>query len=204
MNGLNGLKEYSRQLENCLSSSQMSDGFENGITSEEWERELVDLLLQVQESKKKVILVGNGGSAAVVAHMQNDLMKGCEVRALVLTEASLFTALINDEGYEAAYQRQVELWGEPGDLLLAVSSSGESGNILHACAAAQRHGMSIVTFSAFNPMNTLRRLGDLNLYIPSSSYGLVELSHSILLHYLTDRIAGLLPSDVGKRAEVLL
>lgn len=138
---------------------------------------------------RMVHLVGNGGSASVVAHAQNDLVKACGIRALVYQDVPLLTACANDGGYPNSYAQPLSVWLDERDLLVAVSSSGASPNILNAVDVAKRAGTTVVTCSGFKPDNPLRQLGDLNFYVPSSDYGHVELTHAALLHCLTDRLA---------------
>jgi D-sedoheptulose 7-phosphate isomerase len=140
----------------------------------------------VKDSNAKILLIGNGGSAALVSHMQNDLCKTVGVRAMVFTEGSLLTATANDDGYHAVFRRPVELWAEAHDLLIAVSSSGESENIVNAAIAAKAKGCRLVTMTGFSPMNRLRRLGDVNVYVPAATYGYVETAHALIAHCLTD------------------
>lgn len=147
---------------------------------------MLEKLREVREREAKVMLVGNGGSAAIVSHLHNDLCKACGIRALVFHETPLLTALANDESYTAAFARGVELWAEPADMLIAVSSSGRSPNILAAVAAAVERGCHVVTFSGFAADNPLRTLGDVNAYVASSEYGPVELAHQMLIHWLSD------------------
>ncbi len=137
--------------------------------------------------KRKIMIIGNGGSAAIASHVHNDLCKAVGLKAIVFDEPPLLTALSNDHGYEVAFERLVELWAEKGDLLIAISSSGNSDNILRAVRMAHHKECPVITFSGFKPENSLRKLGDLNFYVPAQSYGLVEVSHMALTHYLTDR-----------------
>jgi len=109
------------------------------------------------------------------------------VPSLVFTEAPFLTALANDNGYIVAFEQQVDLWAKPGDLLIAISSSGRSENILRAAQAARGHGCGLITISGFQPENPLHFLGDLNFYVPIEDYGYVESAHSVLLHFFTDR-----------------
>jgi D-sedoheptulose 7-phosphate isomerase len=108
----------------------------------------------------------------------------------------LLTALANDNGYENAFQRLVDLWADPGDVLVAISSSGRSANILNACAAARVRGASLITFSGFGADNPLRTHGDLNFYVANASYGPVESAHAVLAHHLTDRVLARLRTQV--------
>ena len=148
----------------------------------------LDLIRQTKKKKAKAIVVGNGGSAAIASHTQNDLCKAVKMRSLVFTEQSLLTALANDDGYQTAYETLTNLWAEPDDLLIAISSSGQSENILRAARAARKAGCRIITLSGFASDNPLRALGDVNFYIPSDSYGHVELAHAALGQFLTDAL----------------
>lgn len=145
-------------------------------------------LLEARRQAHKVLVIGNGGSAAIASHMQTDLCHSLGIRGLVFNEPPLLTALANDNGYENAFQRLVDLWADPGDVLVAISSSGRSPNILNACAAAKARGMAIITFSGFAADNPLRRQGDLNFYVANATYGPVESAHAVLVHELTDRV----------------
>lgn len=133
------------------------------------------------------MLIGNGGSAAITSHMRNDLCKAIGIRAMVLNDPPLLTALSNDHGYTCAFERSVELWANSGDLLLAISSSGQSESILRAGQAAVAQGCQIITLSGFQADNPLRYMAHLNYYAPSQVYGYVELAHSVLAHLMTDR-----------------
>ncbi len=147
---------------------------------------VVDSIVSAKESGAKVLLIGNGGSAAIVSHMQNDLCKTVGVRAMVFTEGPLLTATANDHGYHAVFHRPIELWADAQDLLIAVSSSGESENILKAATAARAKGCRVVTMTGFRPANRLRQIGNVNVYVPASTYGYVETAHALIAHCVTD------------------
>ena len=147
---------------------------------------VVSAIAAVKASGAKVLLIGNGGSAALVSHMQNDLCKMVGVRAMVFTEAPFLTATANDDGYDSVFHRPVELWADAADVLIAVSSSGESENIVKAAAAAKAKGCRVVTMTGFRPANRLRQLGHVNVYVPASAYGYVETAHALIAHCVTD------------------
>jgi len=149
----------------------------------------LDLLTRVRDSQGSVLIIGNGGSAAVAAHIQNDLVNKSGVRTQVLHEPSLMTCMSNDYGYDAAFARLVNCYARAGDLLIAISSSGRSNNILAAVAAARSAACAVVTLSGFTRDNPLSLLGDVNFWSPSDDYGEVELSHAFLLHYIADCLA---------------
>jgi D-sedoheptulose 7-phosphate isomerase len=147
---------------------------------------VVETILAAKAGGSKILLIGNGGSAAIVSHMQNDLCKAVGVRAMVFHESPLLMALSNDHGYETVFERQIGLWAEAGDVLIAISSSGESPNILRGVGTAASRGCRVITLSGFTPTNRLRQLGDINVYVPAATYGYVELTHQVLVHCITD------------------
>ncbi len=143
----------------------------------------------VRNEKRKVMLVGNGGSAAIASHMAIDLSKNAQVPAMAFNDAPALTCLANDYGYGQVFAKQIQYHGTSGDILVAISSSGTSENIINAVLAA-RHvgGVQVFTFSGFLPKNRLRGCGDINFYVPSSQYGFVELTHQIILHQVVDAL----------------
>lgn len=150
---------------------------------------VLDRLQRVRQAGGAVLIIGNGGSAAVAAHIQNDLVNKGRLRAQVLHEPSLMTCMSNDYGYDAAFARLVELYARRGDLLIAISSSGKSANILAAVNAARVAQAEVVTLSGFGTDNPLRLAGDINFWSPSADYGEVEISHLFLLHCMADFLA---------------
>lgn len=131
----------------------------------------------------KVIFVGNGGSAAIASHMAVDYSKNKGVRAVCLNDTAMITALGNDYGFATIFAKQIEWQGREQDVAIIVSSSGQSPSVLAAADAARERGLNvIVTLSGFDPNNKLRRRGDMNFWVPSTDYGLVEISHLALLH----------------------
>ncbi len=146
----------------------------------------------------KLIFVGNGGSAAIASHMATDYSKNGGVRALALNDSSMLTCLGNDLGYDRVFAKQVELYARKGDLVIAISSSGRSANILNAVDAALAAGCTVVTLSGFTPDNPLRRKGECNFYVASDRYGFVEIGHLTICHAVLDFLCGL-PAPVRPR-----
>lgn len=142
----------------------------------------------------KLMFIGNGGSAGICSHMAIDYSKNGNLRSLAFNDGAALTCLGNDLGYENVFAKQVDLHGGPGDLLIAISSSGRSPNILNAVAAARDKGAAVLTLSGFAADNPLRRLGDVNLYVPNGEYGFVEITHLALLHCILDLHLGWKPS----------
>jgi D-sedoheptulose 7-phosphate isomerase len=153
---------------------------EHGI---EWMRWVVK---ETHAGGNKIIFVGNGGSAAISSHMAIDYSKNGGLRATAFNDPAALTCLGNDLGYDQVFAKQLELHLRAGDLLVAISSSGRSPNILNAAAVARSGGGRIVTFSGFAADNALRRAGDVNFYVGSNEYGFVEIAHLSLCHAALD------------------
>jgi D-sedoheptulose 7-phosphate isomerase len=180
--------EYSKELCHLLSRIEVTAATGESIALEEGLEHATLTIRSKKSEVRKIIVIGNGGSAAIASHMQNDLCKAGGVRSLVFNEAPLLSALSNDLSYTVAFEFLVNLWAEKGDLLIAISSSGQSENILLAADAARNKGCSVITLSGFRSDNPLRRRGMINFYIPADHYGFVELAHSILTHYISDAV----------------
>ncbi len=141
--------------------------------------------------KNKVIFIGNGGSAAIASHQAVDYWKNGGIAAIAFNDASLLTCISNDFGYDRVFAEPLLRFASAGDLLIAISSSGKSANILSAVAAAREKGCEVITLSGFSEINPLRKEGEVNFYVPSLSYGIVEVSHLTILHaMLEDIMAG--------------
>ena len=189
--------DYLRRVSRLMLDTQVTDRGGAPLALDEGAEAAVQMVLSLARSSRKAMLIGNGGSAAIVSHIQNDLCKAVGVQALVFTEQPLLMALANDDGYETVFEMPVRLWAQPGDLMIGVSSSGGSENILRAVRASQEKGCGVITLTGFSPDNPLRRLGDLNFYVESDVYGHVESAHAALTHFLTDRAASLVRAGAG-------
>ena len=172
-----------KKVSELLLNAGITDGKGSALRLADGASAAVDLLL---EEGRKVMIIGNGGSAAIATHMHNDLCNSVGIPAMTFNESAQLTALANDHGYEQVFERPIDLWAKSGDLLVAISSSGKSENILKGVQAAKKKGCDVITLSGFRPDNPLRQLGQINFYVASQSYGEVEVSHMSLVHYLTD------------------
>jgi len=179
--------DYCRLISESMEGTEVSDNTGSKLSLVEGTERAIQLVLDTQRSSKKIMLAGNGGSSSVVSHVQNDLCKAVGARAMVFTEQPLLTALANDEGYGSVFEKPIELWAEKGDVLVTVSSSGKSENIVRALKSGSELGCRIVTLSGFSPDNPSRSAGEINFYVPSDIYGVVETVHMAILHFITDR-----------------
>lgn len=143
-----------------------------------------------QTRGNKVIFVGNGGSAAIASHCAVDLTKSAKVRAISFNEADLITCFANDYGYEEWMAKAVEFYADEGDMLVPISSTGQSENVLRAAERAKQMGIEVITFSGFEADNPLRQLGSINFWVDCRAYNVVEMTHHIWLLAIVDWIIG--------------
>lgn len=183
-------RAYSNALHETLLSARASTGDANDISVDEGMARVREEMVRIAQGANKVMFIGNGGSAGIAGHMAIDFAKNGGVRSLTFNDASSLTCLGNDLGYDQVFAKQVEMLGAEGDVLVAISSSGESKNILNAVATARARQCFIVTLSGFSKGNALRKAGDVNFYVDARIYGLVETSHQAILHAILDTAMG--------------
>ena len=139
------------------------------------------------KKKKKVIIFGNGGSAAIANHFSIDLTKTSRIRCVNYNESSLLTCFSNDYGYENWVKKTIEFHAKSGDLIILISSSGESKNMINACKfAIKKKYFPIITFTGFKKNNSLNKLGNINFWVNSKKYNHIENIHQFLLLSLVD------------------
>lgn len=142
------------------------------------------------DAGNKLIFVGNGASASMASHYALDLTKNGGIRSLAITDHAMLTALTNDIGGDAVFAEQIGFYAQPGDILVAISSSGSSPNIMKAVERAREVSCAVITFSGFAPDNPLRLSGDLNFHVAGDEYGFVESAHAALIHAIIDLSLG--------------
>jgi D-sedoheptulose 7-phosphate isomerase len=177
----NRFQELKAAIAACTYASQSAL-----LTEEEALRDACMLLAKTGEQNGIVYVIGNGGSSGIASHFCNDLMKALGIASQTLFDSNLMTCLSNDLGYENVFSYPLEKLLKPMDLLIAISSSGKSKNILNAANITRSRNSKLITLSGFHAENPLRQLGDLNFYIPRHDYGLVETAHFFLLHSIVD------------------
>lgn len=175
------LDELAQCVRDCSYSS--TDG---EISSAQALDRAQQLLQETRRLGGIVYVIGNGGSAGIASHFCNDLMKSRLIPSQTLYDTNLLTCLANDIGYENVFSYSLQRLLKPHDLLVAISSSGKSPNILNAVYVARTRRTPVITFSGFAAANPLRTLGELNFWIDRKDYGLVETAHFFLLHTIVD------------------
>lgn len=146
----------------------------------------INELMKMIATSPKIIVIGNGGSASIASHCASHYPRNGGLRIMALNDIAAMTATANDFGYENSYAMQIEAHADERDLLIAISSSGNSENILNAVKKAKELKCKVITFSGKSHSNKLRKTGDLNFWVPSENYGHVELTHMALLHAAFD------------------
>lgn len=149
---------------------------------------LVREMFAVRGRGGTVYFVGNGGSAGIAAHMSADFQKAGGFKTMNFYDPALITCMANDYGYEQVFSKPLDLFAKEGDALVAISSSGNSINVVNAAEMAKAHRCRVITLTGFSPDNRLRGQGDVSVYIPSFSYGIVESLHNMLLQQVIDVI----------------
>lgn len=152
--------------------------------------------MQIREQRRTIFLIGNGASASMASHVAADLTKNAHVHTEVFTDLSLITSIANDLSYDEVFAEPLRRRLKKGDMLVAISSSGQSRNILKAVAIAKTLGGIVITLTAMKAENPLRCQGDSNLYVPAQTYGMAETCHAAILHHWIDR--AVLANQVAK------
>ncbi len=180
-----------------ISFSSYIQGLQKALNSVDIQKleEAITRILRVHEADGVIYVCGNGGSAATASHIVNDFVKapaeasGCRpLRVIGLSDCiPLMTALANDISYERMFACQLEAYGRPGDLLIAISGSGNSPNILEAAKAARKQDMTIIAMTGFQG-GTLGTLADIHINVNNSCFGQIEDAHLIIEHALVEML----------------
>jgi D-sedoheptulose 7-phosphate isomerase len=178
---INEIGKYLQSISASLSNA-------GDISADEAFGRWTDLTIHIREQKNTIFLIGNGASASMASHVAADLAKNAHVHTEVFTDLSLITAIANDVSYDEVFAEPLRRRLKKGDMLVAISSSGRSRNILQAVAMAKKLGGIVITLSAMKAENPLRREGELNFYVPAQTYGMAETCHAAILHYWIDKI----------------
>ena len=172
------------------------DDFKKTINfnSDEIKKKLINLkkiFITTKKNRKKILIFGNGGSAAIASHFSVDLTKNAKIRCTNYNESDLITCFSNDYGYERWVEMAIRYYGNKGDVLIVISSSGKSKNIINGCIAAKKKKfLKIITLTGHSMNNPVKKLGDINLWINSKAYNYIENIHQFWLLSLVDLVIG--------------
>jgi D-sedoheptulose 7-phosphate isomerase len=162
----------------------INDGIMENIES------FAGLARQIRDTRRKMMFAGNGASASVAEHGAVDFTKQGKVRGVTFHDPNLITCFANDFGYDHWMAKSVEHYGDEGDAVVLISVSGESPSVINAAKTARALGMPVVTFTGREPDNSLKQQGDINFWVPSHAYNLVENLHGIWLTATIDLVLG--------------
>jgi D-sedoheptulose 7-phosphate isomerase len=183
------IKERIARLKNMLDYVVSTDADANEYELDEAIEKALSHIMSIADNKGKLMLIGNGASASIASHIAVDFWKNAEIPAISFNDSALLTCIGNDYGYENVFKKPIEKFAEKKDLLIAISSSGKSENIIKAVKAAKNKGAIVLTLSGFKKDNPLRKLGVVNFYVPVNEYGYVEVIHHFICHCLVDMLS---------------
>jgi D-sedoheptulose 7-phosphate isomerase len=183
--------EYVGTIAGGLREMSVTDGAGTTLSTGEAFARWVEMTRQTQDLGGSIYLIGNGGSAAIASHMATDACKNGHLRALAFNDPAMLTATANDLAFDQVFALPVQRLGRAGDLLISISSSGNSLNIVRALEAARELGLAVVTLSGMRFDNRSRALGLINFYVPLPRYGWVESAHQIVMHHWLDQYLSL-------------
>ena len=149
----------------------------------------VELIQDCKKNKGKTYIIGNGGSASIASHVSVDFAKVAKVPSNTFNNANLITCFANDYGHENWVKEAVKAYTQKNDILILISSSGTSNNIINAAKYCNENNIPLITFSGFDQKNDLVKLGDINIHINSNNYNYIEMSHHIILVSIVDIFA---------------
>lgn len=183
----NYFTNYRSAISASLAALEATDAHGEPLTHDEAFDAWVRSTRALPERNRKQFICGNGASAAFANHMALDWTKNGKVTTHSFSDSALLTAVSNDLGVEAIFSSPLRWYGQKGDQLVAITSSGNSPNIIAAIKVARELGIYVVTLSGLKRDNACRSLGDLNFYVPAKTYGVVECAHQVLLHSWLDQ-----------------
>jgi len=181
------INQHLNQFIQIITNAEFFDN-KNTISRENWFSGVLKILETIKIKEKKLFFLGNGASASMAAHFSTDFTKNGNIASFSNIEGSFLTCFSNDYSYENAYMEMLKRLMKDGDGLITISSSGSSPNLLIAADYVRENlkNSSIITFTSFNPQNSLKKKGDYNLYAKADDYSFAESAHAYYLHLLTD------------------
>ncbi|MFA6626978.1 MAG: SIS domain-containing protein [Bacilli bacterium] len=178
--------DYCDDIIRGLKGLCVTDGKGNTIDHEKAFDIFASKVKQVSEESGFVFFCGNGASCTMAEHMSHDFFQNAFVNTQTCAETAHITAISNDISYEDVFAFRIKRIMRPIDAIVAISSSGNSKNILKAVQSAKENGSFVITISGKKEDNSLRKMGNLNFYVKLDTYGMVESAHAVLLHSLLD------------------
>jgi D-sedoheptulose 7-phosphate isomerase len=175
------IKDYIDSFSEIIHNTSITDAVGNLTSDRDAYKQAAESLTEIRARHGTVYLIGNGGSSGIISHAAIDLLNKGHFKAYPVTDNSLLTCLSNDYGYENLFLKVLEKSATSHDALIAMSSSGQSANVVNAARWAKEQGL-------FDGNNALRSCGHVNFWLNAKEYGRVEIGHALLLHIMTDAL----------------
>ena len=153
---------------------------------------LYDVINSIKKlkNKNKIFVFGNGGSSSIADHFFTDMVKNTDYKIVNFNHTGIVTCFSNDYGYEKWVHKSILKYGQKGDLIILISASGESRNIINAAKVSKKIGFSnIITLTGFNKKNSVSKLGSINIWVNSRNYNCIENIHQIFLLSIIDYLS---------------
>lgn len=180
-------KEYTKDIYEALEEMIVTDKSGRRITADEGYEIWSDRAEKLRQEKQGLMFFcGNGASATMSEHMSHDWFQNAQINTYSVSETSHLTAISNDLSYEDVFAYRIDRICSEKDILVTISSSGNSPNVVKAIQTAREKGTFVITVSGKEMDNSSRRVGDLNFYVPLKTYGMVESAHAVLIHAALD------------------
>ena len=177
--------DYSKYFKNYTKSiNEILDNVDSNLIEKS-----VKIINKIIKQNKRIFIIGNGGSASIASHVSVDFAKVARVRSSTFNNSNLITCFANDYKYENWVTEAIKAYCDNKDLIILISSSGTSKNIVNAAKYCQKKKMNLITLSGFNKNNPLSKSGLVNFYINSKNYNFIEMSHHIILLSIVDIFA---------------
>ena len=187
--------DYSEYFKNYTKSiNEILDNVDSNLIEKS-----VKIINKIIKQNKRIFIIGNGGSASIASHVSVDFAKVARVSSSTFNNSNLITCFANDYKYENWVAEAIKAYCDNKDLIILISSSGKSKNIVNAAKYCQKKKINLITLSGFNKNNPLSKLGLVNFYINSKNYNFIEMSHHIILLSIVDFFAN--PLSKGRRTE---
>lgn len=178
MNYNNYFKKYAFSINNLL------DNVDTNLINKS-----VELIKLTKDRNNKNYIVGNGGSSSIASHVSIDFTKVAKVPSFTFNNANLITCFANDYDYEQWVTEAIKAYCLKDDLMILISSSGTSKNIVNAAEHCNKNNIKLITLSGFHSNNPLTKLGNVNFHIDSNDYNFIEMTHHIILVSIVDIFA---------------
>ena len=179
--------QYFTDIKDALERMIVTDAKGNTLDKDQAFEEWIDESEQRKQRRGVFFFCGNGASATMAEHMSHDCFQNADFQTYTVSETSHITAISNDISYEEVFSYRIGKMLTDKDMVIAISSSGNSPNIVKAIDKANEIGCYVVSVSGKKEDNKIRKMGNLNFYVPLFTYGMVESAHAVLLHSWIDR-----------------